>query len=80
MIKLIFKAILLWITTIVVILFFSGIDSIIESSDIMLWILAVIILVYLSYTLIDNKEFNIISGNALLERIIERNFDSDDEF
>lgn len=80
MIKLIFKAILLWITTIVVILFFSGIDSIIESSDTMLWILAVIILVYLSYTLIDNKEFNIISGNALLERIIERNFDSDDEF
>lgn len=60
-IKLIFKGLLLYVTTLITILFIMGADSIMEQGIFISWMLAVIALILLCYVLISKEEFDILT-------------------
>lgn len=59
--KLIFKGVLLWITTFAVILFISGVDSIYDNEYFIHSIIVCVILCYTCYKLISKEEFEILT-------------------
>lgn len=71
--KLICKAILLYITMIITMIFMAGIDSL-SNEGLIAWIVVIAILFYAckkaKYT---DKELDIISGNTLIDKLSERN-------
>lgn len=71
--KLICKAILLYITMIITMIFMAGVDSL-SNEGLIAWIVVIAILFYAckkaKYT---DKELDIISGNTLINKLSERN-------
>lgn len=71
--KLICKAILLYITMIITMIFMAGIDSL-SNEGLIAWIVVIAILFYAckkaKYT---DKELDIISGNTLINKLSKRN-------
>lgn len=69
-IKLVLKGILLWFTSLLTMIFITGIDSFVENSIpfTMLYLLCDISLIWVCYKTISEEEFNIISGNNLFNK------------
>ena len=61
-VKKILKGVLLWVTAFAVILFISGVDSIVDQGYLVPWLIVCAILCYLCYKLISEEEFNILTG------------------
>lgn len=67
--KLVLKGLLLYITTLMVVLFISGIDSIYEAGYLIPATLVCAILCCISYYCISKDEFEILTMNKWLNRI-----------
>lgn len=61
--KIIIKGVLLYVTTLLSIIYICGIDSIIESDYFILLTLMVVVLIYSCYKCISYREFYILSLN-----------------
>lgn len=70
--KLVCKGVLLYVTTFVVMLWICGIDSIVEQGYFIPWTSVMAVLVYTCYKYISLREFDILSLNKWLIKIIEK--------
>lgn len=61
-VKKILKGVLLWVTAFAVILFISGVDSIVDQGYLVPWLVVCAVLCHLCYKLISEEEFNILTG------------------
>lgn len=61
LIKLIYKGILLYVTTLVIILGICGVDSIYNQGYFLYWVVISIILVYTCYKTISEEEFSFLT-------------------
>ena len=68
MIKKILKGVLLWVTIFAVVLFISGVDSIIDQGYLVPWLAVCVILCYLCYRYISEGELNTLSGAKWLDK------------
>ena len=71
MVKKILKGVLLWVTIFAVVLFLSGVDSIIDQGYLIPWLVVCAILCYLCYRYISESELNILSGAKWLDKKLE---------
>ena len=69
-IKLILKGVLLWITTFVVILFMSGVDSLMDNGYFIQSLAVCVVLCYACYKLISEEELEIISLSKWFNKIL----------
>ena len=69
-VKKILKGLLLWATTLTVILFTSGVDSITDQGYLVPWLVVCAILCYLCYKFISEEELEILSGYKWLDKKI----------
>lgn len=76
MVKKILKSVLLWVTIFAVVLFISGVDSIIDQGYLIPWLVVCVILCYLCYRYISEGELNTLSGAKWLDKKL----DSSDNF
>lgn len=67
-IKTIIKGLLLWITGFAVMLFLSGVDSIVDQGILIPWLIVCAILCYLCYKFISEEELEILSGYRWLNK------------
>ena len=67
-VKKILKGLLLWATTLTVILFMSGVDSITDQGYLVPWLVVCAILCYLCYKFISEEELNTLSGAKWLDK------------
>lgn len=67
-VKKILKGLLLWVTTLTVMLFISGVDSITDQGYLVPWLVVCAILCYLCYKFISEDELNTLSGAKWLEK------------
>lgn len=61
-VKKILKGVLLWVTALAVILFISGVNSIVDRGCLIPWLIVCAVLCCLCYKLISKEEFNILTG------------------
>lgn len=69
--KLIIKGVLLYVTTLVTMLFICGVDSIMEQGYFIHWALIVAVLIYACYKCISYREFYILSLNRWFNNLIK---------
>ena len=67
-VKKILKGLLLWATTLMVILFMSGVDSITDQGYLVPWLVVCAILCYLCYKFISEEELITLSGAKWLDK------------
>lgn len=67
-VKKILKGLLLWATTLMVILFISGVDSITDQGYLVPWLVVCAILCYLCYKFISEDELITLSGAKWLDK------------
>ena len=67
-VKKILKGLLLWATTLTVILFMSGVDSITDQGYLVPWLVVCAILCYLCYKFISEDELITLSGAKWLDK------------
>lgn len=67
-VKKILKGLLLWATTLTVILFMSGVDSITDQGYLVPWLVVCAILCYLCYKFISEEELITLSGAKWLDK------------
>lgn len=64
----ILKGLLLWVTGFAVMLFLSGVDSIVDQGNLIPWLIVCATLCYLCYKFISEKELEILSGYRWLNK------------
>lgn len=69
-VKKILKGLLLWVTTLMLMLFMSGVDSITDQGYLVPWLVVCAILCYLCYKFISEEELEILSGYKWLDKKI----------
>lgn len=67
-VKKILKGLLLWVTTLMLMLFMSGVDSIMDQGYLVPWLVVCAILCYLCYKYISEDEFYTLSGAKWLNK------------
>lgn len=67
-VKKILKGLLLWVTTLMLMLFMSGVDSITDQGYLVSWLVVCAILCYLCYRYISEDEFYTLSGAKWLNK------------
>lgn len=67
-VKKILKGVLLWVTTFAVILFISGVDSIIDQGYLVPWLVVCAVLCYLCYKHISEDELDTLLGVKWLDK------------
>lgn len=67
-VKKILKGLLLWVTTLTVMLFISGVDSITDQGYLVPWLVVCAILCYLCYKFISEDELITLSGAKWLDK------------
>ena len=67
--KLIYKGILLYTTTIIIALVLCGIDSIVEQGQFIYWASITVLLVYVCYKIISRKELDILTLNRYFNKM-----------
>ena len=70
-VKKILKGMLLWMTTLMLRLFMSGVDSITDQGYLVPWLVVCAILCYLCYKFISEEELEILSGYKWLDKKIK---------
>lgn len=67
-VKTIIKGLLLWVTGFAIMLFLSGVDSIVDQGNLIPWLIVCAVLVCLCYKFISEKELEILSGYRWLNK------------
>ena len=67
-VKKILKGVLLWVTAFAVMLFMSGVDSIVDQGYLVPWLIVCAILCYLCYRYMSWDEFYTLSGAKWLDK------------
>lgn len=70
--KLIIKGVLLYVTTLITILYICGIESIVEQDYFIPYTIIMIVLVFLCYKYISYREFYILSLNKWFNKLIDK--------
>lgn len=70
--KLLCKGVLLYVTTLVAILWLCGIDSIVEQGYFIPWTLVMVILIYICYKCISYKELHILSLDKWFNNLMSK--------
>ena len=67
--KLIYKGVLLYVTTFITMLLVCGIDSIVEQGQLIYWTSIIALLSYMCYKTISKEEMDILTLNRYLDRM-----------
>lgn len=68
--KFILKGVLLYVTTLVAMLFICGVDSIMEQGYFISWTSIMVLLIYVCYKTISKEELDILTFNKYLNKIM----------